>query len=68
MTTSRALRTAGTGAPARRQRRPRQLQVVGAVVYEPRDAAGDDQLGNADHRAPGPRAAACTRACWSWSG
>ena len=38
-------------SPDWRPRRPRLLQVVGAVVHEPRDAAGDDQLGHADHRA-----------------
>ena len=35
------------------------LQVVGAVLHEPRDAAGDDQLGHADHRPARPRARAC---------
>ena len=36
----------------------RELQVVGAVVHQPRDAAGDDQLGHADHRPARPRARA----------
>ena len=35
-----------------------QLQVVGAVVHEPRHAARRDQLGHADHRAARPRALA----------
>ena len=42
--------------PHRRPRRARLLQVVGAVVHQPGDAAGDDQLGHADHCAAGPRA------------
>ena len=41
-------------------RRARALQVVGAVLHEPRDAAGDDQLGDADHRPARPRARART--------
>ena len=44
--------------PPRRRRRPPQLQVVGPVVHQPRDAPGDDQLGHADHRAARPRARA----------
>ena len=38
-----------------RPRRARLVQVVGAVVYQPGNAAGDDQLGHADHRAARPR-------------
>ena len=32
--------------------------MVGAVLHQPRDAAGDDQLGHADHRPARPRARA----------
>ncbi len=43
-------------AAHRRQRRPRQLQVVGALLHEPRDAHRHDQLGHADHRPSRPGA------------
>src|SRR5919201_6910078 len=39
-----------------RRRRASSLQVVGAVVHEPRHAARHDQLGHADHRPARPRA------------
>src|ERR1039458_1098098 len=42
----------------RRRRRPRELQVVRALLHESRDAARGDQLGHFDHRSARPRALA----------
>ncbi len=52
----------------RRQRRARELPVVGALVHELRDAARDRQLRHPDHRAARTSSAPSTRACSSSSG